>query len=334
MPCTSRRWPRRSIDWALITFRGKPKALANLLLPPGTWRRWLKQLNLEVRSRGFFILLPTQSALIGERMNLCRRSERLSFGWADSQRRYLGEKSALHLPKAIGERVPMAMASELSRPKQFRWRLSTFLAKGPAYLYVYSRWKLLERWRRITDSLESHLPADAALLRVLALDDPGLSDVRQSLAEGRSDAACAALVAHFQTRTQPRFHFSAADRLAVTSAVADDQREATVREADAVCDNVFQFRHLGPVKFETDINWMLRPDGNVDWMWDLNRHAYFNTLGKAYWYTGDEKHARKFVELLLDWIDKNPTGADQPNWGSVLEIGARLNNWSGPITIF
>jgi hypothetical protein len=221
----------------------------------------------------------------------------------------------------------MAMASELSRPKQFRWRLETFMAKGPAYLYAYGRWKLLERWRRLTGPLQARRLDNAALLRALALDDPGLKDVRQSFADGRSDAACAALVAHFQTRTQPRFHFSAADRLAIISAIADHQREATLREADAICDNVFQFRHLGPVKFGAGINWTLYPNGNADWMWDLNRHAYFNTLGKAYWYTGDEKYARQFVELLLDWIDKNPAGADQPNWTSVLELGARLNNW-------
>jgi SAM-dependent methyltransferase len=82
----------RIYHWALITFRRKPKALANLMLPPGMWHRWLKQLNLEVQSRGFFILLPTGLPVFGERMNLCRHSERLSFGWADSRLRYFGEK--------------------------------------------------------------------------------------------------------------------------------------------------------------------------------------------------------------------------------------------------
>ena len=111
--------------------------------------------------------------------------------------------------------MSMVMISGLNRPKQFSWRLKTFLAKGPAYLYAYSRWKFLEQWRRIRDLLQSRLLDDATLLRALTLDDPALGHVRQMLAEGRSDAACAALIAHFQTRAQPRFHFRATERLAV-----------------------------------------------------------------------------------------------------------------------
>lgn len=78
--------------WALITFRNKPKALANTLLSPRTWRKMLAELDLEISVRGFFVLLPTGFPFLGGRLNLCRRSSRLSFGLADSRLRALGEK--------------------------------------------------------------------------------------------------------------------------------------------------------------------------------------------------------------------------------------------------
>jgi ubiquinone/menaquinone biosynthesis C-methylase UbiE len=78
--------------WALVTFLRKPKALANVLLPPWKWQRLLRQLGFEVKSQGFFILLPTSFPLLDGRLNLCRRSQKLSFGLADSCLRHLGEK--------------------------------------------------------------------------------------------------------------------------------------------------------------------------------------------------------------------------------------------------
>jgi len=78
--------------WALITFLRKPKALAHVLLPPWKWQRMLRQLDLEIKSQGFFILLPTGFPLLDGRLNLCKHSPKLSFGLADSRLRHFGEK--------------------------------------------------------------------------------------------------------------------------------------------------------------------------------------------------------------------------------------------------
>jgi len=221
----------------------------------------------------------------------------------------------------------MATTSDLDKLNRFRWRLEALLAKGPAYLYTYGRWRFLGWWRGIKDALFSPSLDDAALLNAIDLGEQELSEVRKAVAERNLEDAKRALVVHFKTRTRPKFHFGPADKPAILSAIESDWRKATIRAADETCQNIFRFRHLGPVKFEAGVEWTFGPQGNVDWTWDLNRHPYFNTLGKAYWYTGDEKYAEKFVELLLDWINKNPAGVNKPNWESVLEIAARLNNW-------
>jgi uncharacterized heparinase superfamily protein len=207
------------------------------------------------------------------------------------------------------------------------WRAQTFLAKGPAYAITYGRWQFRQRWQALSDRLTPAWPDDAALLDAVDLRREELRAVERAARQRDRGAARQALVDHFTHRTRPVFHFGLADKAAIVSAVGDEQRAATLRAADDVCRHVFQFRHLGPVQFGAEIEWDACPQANVDWMWDLNRHAYFNTLGRAYWYTGDQRYAEEFVRLLLDWIRRNPPRASAPNWKSVLELAARLSNW-------
>ena len=75
-----------------------------------------------------------------------------------------------------------------------------------------------------------------------------------------------------------------------------------------------QIDYLGPKRI-----------GDIRTTWELNRLQYFVTLGKAYWYTNDEKYAEAFVQQLIDWIDKNPLGRGI-NWISSLEVAVRLTS--------
>jgi len=168
---------------------------------------------------------------------------------------------------------------------------------------------------------------DVAFFARLELKEQSLTDVEKAVAEKNYENAKSRLTEYFRTRNWPKFHFGWEDREKIISAIRDNQKETTIRAADEVCQNIFRFRRVAPVKFEKGIDWAYCPGGNTDWMWDLNRHSYFITLGKAYWYTGNEKYAEKFTELLLNWIDANPVGVGQPNWDSVLEVAVRLNTW-------
>lgn len=212
----------------------------------------------------------------------------------------------------------------LNKLIQLARRVRVFLAKGPVYHYTYGRWRLDGWWRRRMDCFSD--TDDATFFARLELKKEDLADVEKAVAEKDYASAKSRLAAYFRTRNQPKFHFSWEDREKILSVIGDEQ-EATVRAADEVCQNIFRFRRVVPVKFENGIDWAYCPGGNTDWRWDLNRHPYFITLGKAYWYTGSEKYVEKFTELLLDWIDKNPAGVGQRNWDSVLEVAVRLNTW-------
>lgn len=202
-------------------------------------------------------------------------------------------------------------------------RLQVFLSKGPVYLYTYGRWRVGGWWRKKLG--RSFDMTDAVFFNQLDLHE--LVNLKDAVAEKDYQTARSGLAAYFRRRERPRFHFTWSDRARILSVVSDEQQRATILDADEVCRNIFRFRRVAPIRFEDGINWTFCPAGNTDWTWDLNRHPYFITLGKAYWYTGNEKYAAKFIELLLDWMGKNPSGVGRQNWDSVLEVAVRLNTW-------
>ncbi len=69
------------------------------------------------------------------------------------------------------------------------------------------------------------------------------------------------------------------------------------------------------------------PAGGVKWVWELNRHHQFVTLGKAFYLSGDERFAQELFGQWQGWIEGNPP-LRGINWTSSLELALRLINWS------
>jgi len=145
------------------------------------------------------------------------------------------------------------------------------------------------------------------------------------------DVTPAAVGRHFRDRSQPRLGAAAAD---VISSVTAEARALTLTAADTVCRGEFQFRGQPWVTFDDMVDWFHQPANNVDWRWELNRHGYFVTLGRAFAHTGDARYLTTFRRLLLDWLQKNPPDVDASNWVSVLEVAYRANVWAWAFTHF
>jgi uncharacterized heparinase superfamily protein len=82
-----------------------------------------------------------------------------------------------------------------------------------------------------------------------------------------------------------------------------------------------------PRAFSRDIVYR-GPDrlGDIKLPWELSKHQYFFTLGKAAWLSGDAAPAVEIMKQIDHWIDDNPADTGI-HWISALEAGTRATSW-------
>lgn len=197
------------------------------------------------------------------------------------------------------------------------WRAQSVLAKGPGHLLNLGRWYAAQSAQRARGTWRSQAIGEAAFHSQLSLPPDR-----------------AAVARHFRLRTQPRFCFAPEEAAAIAARVNAAARAATLARADTVCRHVFQFRGQPPASFGAQVDWLHHRQENIDWTWELNRHAYFVDLGRAFAYTSEARYATEFRSLMLDWLAHNPPGLEAPNWQSVLEVAYRLNVWTWAYYLF
>ena len=126
-----------------------------------------------------------------------------------------------------------------------------------------------------------------------------------------------------------------------------DYVAAIVQEADRYCRNEFEFfgqtfrygdeipwcadpvtGRPWPMAFHTRIDIFSGSEavGDVKYVWELGRHQFLPTLGKAYRLTGREEYAEKGLALIEDWIQSNPYKLGI-HWTSALEVAVRSLSW-------
>lgn len=128
----------------------------------------------------------------------------------------------------------------------------------------------------------------------------------------------------------------------------------TMAAADRISAGRFDLLGYTDLRFGDPIDWHLDPVSGIraplrHWsridfldpvvagdhkvIWELNRHQYLVKLGKAYWYSGDERYAERFVEQLAGWMDANPPKRGI-NWASSLEVALRAIAWIWCLHLF
>ena len=125
--------------------------------------------------------------------------------------------------------------------------------------------------------------------------------------------------------------------------------EQTITEADEIRNHIFYLLGSGKVKLGKEIDWHLDFRSGFRWNpqeyylrtgkhvtlndpsdvkvpWELSRCQHFVTLGKAYWYTDDEKYAEEFARQIESWIVQNPIELGV-NWACTMDVAIRAVNW-------
>jgi heparinase II/III-like protein len=191
-------------------------------------------------------------------------------------------------------------------------------------------------------SRQVSLPSDEHLLKLMATP------------EWKSTST---LVEHLRTRLEPHFFAAFASR---ETTVSESRRRwphterSIVETANGISEGTFNLLGLHQLKFGKEIDWHLEPTsgkrtplrhwsqlnyldaqlaGDKKITWELNRHQYFLTLGRAYWLTGDERYAQVFVSHITSWMDENPPKLGI-NWASSLEIAFRSISWLWALHFF
>jgi hypothetical protein len=126
-----------------------------------------------------------------------------------------------------------------------------------------------------------------------------------------------------------------------------DAAPTAVAQADEIVKGRFDLLGHRGLEFGDPIDWHLDPlsgmrasldhwsqidhldvdaVGDHKVIWELNRHQHFLTLGRAYWYTQNERYPQVFATQMLDWMAQNPPKIGI-NWVSSLEIAFRAISW-------
>lgn len=175
---------------------------------------------------------------------------------------------------------------------------------------------------------------DAEFFSMLDPDRPGMEKTIQAVKSGDYQMARHEFAEHMRNRTKPVFTVDSHARPRHESPPPD----AKIGDADRILK-----RELPSVgvyhKFDGEIDWTLDPINYKEWPFQLNRHPFWVTLGRAYWATGDEKYAREFVYQMTDWVAKNPipatTSGNQTNTWRTIEQGIRCStSWPESFYLF
>lgn len=122
--------------------------------------------------------------------------------------------------------------------------------------------------------------------------------------------------------------------------IVADSDTPDLRAADEVLAHRYDGFHLGD-----DIDWNANklpptdPAFTREWTYGLNRFGIWQTLGRAYWASGDEKYAREWIAQMRDWVEDNPyvrfgTGNDTLTWRTI-EAGIRTSgSWQDALQYF
>lgn len=190
---------------------------------------------------------------------------------------------------------------------------------------------------RIGISSQLRLPTDDVLFQ--RFDLPGKNISPPSFFE------------HFRSRPYQKFYASFDDPDATIMDLRrffpKEEAEITMR-ADQICEGSFDLLGYEALYFVSRIpDWQFDPVSKkavpkIHWsqidesgkdgigdkkiIWELNRHQYFSTLGRAYWLTKDEKYVEAWIAHLTSWFDSNPPKVGV-NWLSSLELAFRSISW-------
>ena len=160
------------------------------------------------------------------------------------------------------------------------------------------------------------------------------------------------MINHKNLEELPPFFFDPDDREKIIATIKKEypaSLKQTINDADEICNHIFDLLGSGKTELGKEIDWHLDFKSGFRWdpktyylwtgkhvtlndpsdvkvPWELSRCQHFVTLGKAYWYTDNERYAEEFINQIENWIANNPIELGA-NWACTMDVAIRAVNW-------
>ena len=138
------------------------------------------------------------------------------------------------------------------------------------------------------------------------IEDPALIDIRKAVEQNDWKVAELALAVHIRSRKRPTWLFNWRDRsdsLAEIDNVDMDLANKITRNTLKIFGREYDFgEEIDWFGKKFEIAELENLAVRLKWSRRLSRHAFWITLGQAYWKTEDERYTEAFVKQLTHWI--------------------------------
>lgn len=179
-----------------------------------------------------------------------------------------------------------------------------------------------ERDKLLTDNRKTTNLSVTHLLDKLDVETTPLNGIQKISGRENQEKV---LLDYFRNRKNVYHRINRVDRVRSLGNIAS---KTDFELADDALKHIFVGQPAYPRYFcGKDIDWGSRPVPDNEWVWQLNRMYFWNSMGKVYWHTGNEKYAQAWGEQLIDWVSKNPNDEDHRYAWRSIEAGIRGNSW-------
>jgi len=158
------------------------------------------------------------------------------------------------------------------------------------------------------------------------------------------------IIQYFRERKKPNFFINLIERdktIGLFRKEVPEELENIIKNADEICEHKFDLLGSGKVNLGEKINWHCDFKSGYCWNpktfyldikygdkkgvdvkvpWELSRFQHLVTLGEAYWFTGDKRYTKEFINEIDDWIENNPPQYGV-NWKCTMDVAIRVCNW-------